>query len=172
MTKLWSEFTADVAESTGCRTQLIAPSLEVHVTNRKYLLEEFWPKWEGIKSIINFRVDGAPLQNDEVKGNCEEITKRFICELFVALRRTYNSRDISLSACEVSITIPPKTSVNGCMAPSDCSVCHRTVLMWLAEEDGTVNLYLVEPQNSYAQKRYTKVSDAVLAGVTFHECWL
>ena len=163
----WLEFQQRIAAlAPDCKAQILAPAPYVHVFDAKWLQEDFWPVWCGVKRELNEAVPVRPMENNSRRGICDEITKRFIAELTLSTRIKYGDEDVAPGALEASILIQEE--------PLNFVSCgaHRTAILAITKDGQTWNPAFVEPQLFYAQFQTTTLDDALARGVLLVERWL
>ena len=165
----WPEFLRGVSEIyPEARTQLLPTAPYVHVFDAEFLQEDFWPTWLQIVREVNAKVANRPLENNAVRGICDEITARFKSECAMSSRQTYGDDNVGPGMLEASILIPVGYSLNHVPGFG----AHRTAIVALTSDGTNWHPVFVEPQLGYAQFKTTPLTDAALAGVVVVECWV
>lgn len=155
-------------EAPTCREQIMMTAPYVHVFDRNWMQETFWPYWDAVRKELNRKLLNAPEQNNVKRGICDEITKRFISELIVASRQLHGDEDIGIAAVESSVMIPEGYSLNYVPGLGG----HRTIVCALTDDGQTFSVEFLEPQLTYALYQTTKVRDAIVDGVEYVERWV
>jgi len=163
------EFLKGVTDSfPGARTQLLPTAPYVHVFDAEFLQEDFWPTWCEIVREVNAKVVNRPLENNAVRGICDEITARFKSECAMSSRQTYGDENVGPGMLEASILIPQGYELNHVPGFG----AHRTAIVAVTSDGVNWHPVFVEPQLSYAQFKTTPLPDAAAAGVALVECWV
>ena len=163
------EFLKGVTDSfPGARTQLLPTAPYVHVFDAEFLQEDFWPTWLQIVREVNAKVVNRPLENNAVRGICDEITARFKSECAMSSRQTYGDENVGPGMLEASILIPQGYELNHVPGFG----AHRTAIVAVTSDGTNWHPVFVEPQLGYAQYKTTPLPDAAVAGVALVECWV
>ncbi|NBR87736.1 MAG: hypothetical protein EBS84_20165 [Proteobacteria bacterium] len=155
-------------EAPLCREQVMMTAPYVHVFDRMWLQETFWPYWDKVKRAINKQLKNKPLENTVKRGICDEITKRFVSELIIASRQLHGDEDVGVAALESSVMILQDRSLNYVPGLGG----HRTCVLGLTDNGETFEVEFVEPQLTYAMFQTTKIRDAIVDSVEFVERWV
>ena len=163
------EFLKGVTDSfPGARTQLLPTAPYVHCFNADFLQEYFWPTWCEIVREVNAKVVNRPLENNAVRGICDEITARFKSECAMSSRQTYGDENVGPGMLEASLFIPQGYELNHVPGFG----AHRTAIVAVTSDGTNWHPVFVEPQVGYAQFKTTPLPDAAAAGVALVECWV
>lgn len=153
--------------SPDTKQQDIAAAPYVHVFDEAWLQETFWPYWCEVKREIDNKLPVRPMTNNQRRGICDEITKRFMAELTLSCRIANGDEDVAPGALEATVRIPPGQSLN---MVSDG--WHRAALLAVTQNQKDFRLVFVEPQLVYAQYETEPLDVAIARGVELRECWL
>jgi hypothetical protein len=169
----FTEFQATVgklaAPDSGKQVMPTAPY--VHVFDMNWLRDEFWPVWDEIRHAYKYAQGNqkSVLENSVKRGNCDEITKRFVSYLIESVRELYDQEDVGTGAFETSVELfgPDFTGVtlNKVSGPGG----HRTVIVAGKISETAWQPIFVEPQLTYSQYEETTVCDAIDRGIVIRD---
>jgi len=165
----YAEFQLRVSMAApDCIQQKMPTAAYVHVFNRAWFREQFWPYWDNVKKALNAQLLNKPETNNAKRGTCDEITKMFVAHLILATRQLHGDEDVGVAALESSILIPDGFSLNMVHGFGG----HRTIVVGLTDDGENYEVEFAEPQLTYAQYKTTPVENAVAAGVVYAERWV
>jgi hypothetical protein len=151
----------------GIKQQDVPTAAYVHVFNRQWFRETFWPYWDAEKAALDAQLQNKPETNNLKRGTCDEITKRFISCLIICARQLHGDEDVGVAALETSIDLG-NAQLNYVPGPGR----HRTVTIALTDDESEYIIEAAEPQLTYANYQTTPVENAVALGVRYLECWV
>lgn len=151
-----------------CKSQSLPTAAYVHVFNRSWFREQFWPYWDNVKKALDAQLLNKPETNNAKRGTCDEITKMFVAHLILATRQLHGDEDVGVAALESTIILPSDFSLNFVPGPGG----HRTIVVALTDDGETYEVEFAEPQLTYAQYKTTPVEDAIASGVSYIERWV
>lgn len=151
-----AEFEQGVIEASQHNPTLpsMKAALEVHVFNIFWLRNVFWPVWDSIKWEYKSQ-QNQPLENNAVRGTCDEIAKRCVSYLIEASRKLHGDSAVGAGVFEANVLLLEK-GLNGVMGPGG----HRTVIVAVTENDETWYPLFVEQQLTRANYVDKTVKDA------------
>lgn len=157
------EICAPTSGPEGVRLPEMFASMQVFVFDDGWIEEEFNPFWG--EYLFTYRSQkNQPLENNEQRGICDEISERCGSHFSEATRKLMGDTDCRSGAPFVRIRIPAGASVNRVPGPGG----HQPLLLATTKDQKTFQLFIYEPQN----RMRTPLADAVAAGVSVRDLWV
>ena len=143
------------------------PAPNVNILNLEWLRNDFLSAWVSYKYEYA-KQQNKPLENNPVRGICDEIAGRCKSLLMEASRKEMNDGNACGAVAEVNIIIPAGYALN--QVPGFGG--HRTLIVGVTEDNISWRPIMFEQQLTYASYKDTTLDAAVGAGVTFFDLWV
>lgn len=163
LTARLQEECAPTSSLEGVRLPEMFASMQVFVFDDQWIEDEFNPFWG--EYLFTYRSErNQPLENNEKRGICDEITERCGSHFSEATRKLMGDVDCRSGAPFIRIRIPDGYALNRVPGPGG----HEAILLVTTKDGKTFTLWIYEPQD----RLRTLLSDAVAAGVSVRDIWL
>jgi len=147
----------------GVRLPEMFASMQVFVFDESWVDDEFNPFWW--EYLATYRSErNQPLENNEQRGICDEISERCGSHFSEATRKLMGDVDCRSGAPFVRIRIPADAAINRVPGPGG----HEPILLVTTKDGKTFTLWIYEPQN----RLRTPLAAAVAAGISVRDIWL